>query len=184
MRTVNDYTPEEDPGPTSAEPDEQTIAELMRLVDEYGDTINTWAMCDEAQKDQLENAVMAERRVIKSALRAALAHPPTGAEPVAPDVEAMALALTGSDPAPIGGGLRVMAAAMLRSLDAERRTLRNVGVTMQEQAESLSKEAERYRTALDRIIGLCGDFDKCACGRPTGIPAIVMCANAALAAKE
>ena len=115
--------------------------------------------------------------------------PPTSAEPVPSDVEAMcAELLQYADPPDdlqtYSEATARKAAAMLRSLDAERRTLRNVGVTMQEQVESLSKDAERYRTALDRIIGLCGDFDKCACGRSTGIPAIVMCANAALAAKE
>jgi len=60
---------------------------------------------------------------------------PTSAEPVPSDVEAMCKRLEyHSTP----GGERAEAAAMLRSLDAERRTLRNVGVTMQEQVESLS----------------------------------------------
>ena len=35
--------------------------------------------------------------------------------------------------------------------------------------------------ALERIVGMCGDTDRCACGRPTGIPAIVSCARTALA---
>ena len=35
--------------------------------------------------------------------------------------------------------------------------------------------------ALERIVAMCGDIDRCACGRPTGIPAIVSCARAAIA---
>jgi hypothetical protein len=36
------------------------------------------------------------------------------------------------------------------------------------------------REALERIIGMCGEVDRCACGRPTGIPALVSCARRAL----
>jgi len=69
MRTVNDYTPEEDPGPTSAEPDEQTIAELMRLHDEacvIRPTDPYWR--DSAGGARAEKA----RAALESALRAAL----------------------------------------------------------------------------------------------------------------
>jgi len=72
----------------------------------------------------------------------------------------------------------------LRSLSKERDDLRKTIDGSRSLIAALSKDAERYRAALDRIVGLCGDFDRCACGRPTGIPAVVMCANAVLAAKE
>lgn len=34
--------------------------------------------------------------------------------------------------------------------------------------------------ALDRIIGMCGKVNRCQCGRPTGVPALVVCATKAL----
>lgn len=39
---------------------------------------------------------------------------------------------------------------------------------------------ERQREALDRIVGMSGDANRCRCGRPTGIPALVSCAREAL----
>ncbi len=41
-------------------------------------------------------------------------------------------------------------------------------------------EIMELRNALKRIVGLCGDHTRCLCGRPTGLPAIIMCANTAL----
>jgi hypothetical protein len=43
-------------------------------------------------------------------------------------------------------------------------------------------DAEVMRGALERVIGMCGDRDRCLCGRPTGIPAVVAAARAGLAA--
>ncbi len=38
--------------------------------------------------------------------------------------------------------------------------------------------------ALQRIMDMCGVAGRCACGRPNGLPAIVACARAAIAAHE
>lgn len=39
---------------------------------------------------------------------------------------------------------------------------------------------KKLEAALSRIVGMSGDVDRCKCGRPTGIPAIVACSRAAL----
>lgn len=64
----------------------------------------------------------------------------------------------------------------------EEKTLTNQ--QLNEALERAEQEAAALRKALERIVGMCGDVDRCACGRPTGIPAIVMCANSALGEKN
>jgi hypothetical protein len=42
-------------------------------------------------------------------------------------------------------------------------------------------DAERLREALERIVGMCDVPSRCGtCGRPNGIPAVVLCARAAI----
>lgn len=48
----------------------------------------------------------------------------------------------------------------------------------------LREQIASLTASLDRIIGMCGDVDRCACGRPTGTPAIVACAKQALGKEQ
>lgn len=55
---------------------------------------------------------------------------------------------------------------------------------LQADRERLRAMVRELRDALERIVRMSGEVNKCVCGRPTGIPALVACANSAIARAE
>jgi len=51
-------------------------------------------------------------------------------------------------------------------------------------AKKFETEMLRLREALNRIIDVCDVGGRCTCGRPNGLPAVLLCARAALKWKE
>lgn len=86
-----------------------------------------------------------------------------------------------------GGGVNIEAITSLSTLSDALIELRDeIDLTLWNAIQYLRADppvqpTEPLRAGLERIIGLCGDADRCKCGRPTGIPAIVSCAQSALA---